>query len=350
MKWAAFRKRILRGLVPTLVMLILLVGAGIVYQNSASAKDHETYTAPGRLIQVNGHEMHLYCIGEGSPTVILETGVGGIALLWAYIQPAVAEATRVCAYDRAGYGWSEVSSSVRTTRQMAAELLDLLTQASIEPPYLLAGHSFGGLIVQTFASLYPDDVAGLVLIDAVHPNQFSSEHCIPDCFPTSAVTLVGTFYDMLPTLARVGLVRLLVPGGSLPLPFFAVPADFPERDALIALLSTNTHSDTVLAEWDAFPQSSAQVNEAGNFGDLPIRLVTALGTYLEQPLPGEDPDETTQTWIALQNDLLQLSTYNTRTVIEEGTHFSLLVNPDHAKFVSEAINDLVTHLTQSELN
>ncbi len=295
MKWASLRKRVRRGLVAALLMLTLLVGVGIVYQTSASAQDRETYTAHGSLIQVNGREMHLYCIGEGSPTVILETGVGGNTLLWAYIQPAVAETTRVCAYDRAGYGWSEASSNVRTTPQMAEELHTLLTQAGIEPPYLLAGHSFGGLIVRTFASIYPDAVAGLVLIDAVHPNQFSSEPCDPDCFPTSAVTLLGTFYDMLPTLARVGLVRLLVPSGSLPLPFFAVPADFPNRDALIAVFSTNAYSDTVFAEWSAFPQSAEVVNEIGDVGNLPIRLVTALNTYHEQPLPGENPDGTTQT-------------------------------------------------------
>lgn len=341
MKWAILRKRVWRGLVAALVMLILLVGIGMVYQTSASAQDRETYAPQGRLIQVNGHEMHLYCIGEGSPTVILESGVGGNSLLWAYIQPAIAEVTQVCTYDRVGYGWSEARSSVRTTPQLAEELHSLLTQANVEKPYLLAGHSFGGLIVRTFAGLYPNDVVGLVLIDAAHPNQFSAEHCIPACFPADAVSLVDTFYAMLPTMARIGVVRLLVPSGFLPLPFFAVPADFPNREALIASLSTNTHSDTILAEWDAFAQSAAVVVDMNNLGNLPVRLVTALYTYQEQPLPGQDADDTTQTWIALQNDLLRLSTNSTQTVIEEATHFSLLIEPDHGLLVVGVIQELI---------
>jgi pimeloyl-ACP methyl ester carboxylesterase len=344
MKWAILRKRVWRGLVAVLVMLILLIGIGIVYQTGASAQDRETYAPQGRLIQVNGHEMHLYCIGEGSPTVILESGVGGNSLLWAYIQPAVAETTQVCTYDRAGYGWSEVTSSERTTPQMAEELHMLLTQAGVEPPYILAGHSFGGLIIRTFANTYTDDVAGLVLIDAVHPNQFSAETCIPACFPASAVGLVDTFYAMLPTMAHIGVIRLLAPSGFLPLPFFAVPADFPNRDALIALVSTNTHSDTILAEWNAFAHSAGVVDDMNNLGNLPVRLITALYTYREQPLPGQDAEETTQIWATLQNDLLTLSTDSTQTVIEEATHFSLLVNPNHAMSASEVILALLEEI------
>ena len=342
MKWAAVRKRLWRGLAAVLVLVILLVSIGTVYQITTSAQDREIYAPQGALVQVNGNAMHLYCMGEGSPTVILEAGVGGNTLLWAYIQPAIAEVTRVCAYDRAGYGWSEVSSSERTTPNMAEELHTLLTQAGIEPPYILAGHSFGSLVVRTYASLYPDEVRGLVLIDAAHPNQFSSDRCVPTCFPVGAVNLVDTFYGMLPTMARIGVVRLLVPTGSLPLPFFAVPIDFPNRDALIASLSTNAHSETVLAEWKAFAQSAEYVNETGNAGNLPVRLITALNTYREQPLPFESPDETTQTWVMLQDDLLHTSTNREQTVVEEATHFSLLVDSTHAMTVSEVIRTLVT--------
>lgn len=229
-------RRIGRGMIVAVPVLILLAGAGVVYQDAATAKDRETYPAPGKLIEVNGQVMHLYCIGAGSPTVILESGAGGNSLLWGYIQPTVAKTTRVCTYDRAGYGWSEARSGERTTINVAEELHTLLTHAGIEPPYILAGHSFGGLIIRTYTRLYPDEVVGLVFVDAAHPNQFSSERCTPACFPADAVSLVDTFYEILPTMARTGMVRLLVPGGSLPLPFFAVPADFPNRDAFIASL------------------------------------------------------------------------------------------------------------------
>jgi hypothetical protein len=110
---------------------------------------------------------------------------------------------------------------------------------------------------------------------------------------------------------------------------------------LVALLSTNAYSDTVLSEWDAFPQSVEALSEMGNLGHLPVRVVTALHTYYEQSLPGQSPDETTRIWQTLQNDLLHLSTNSKQTILEEATHFSLLINPRHARFVSDIILELV---------
>jgi pimeloyl-ACP methyl ester carboxylesterase len=344
MNWISLRKRVALIVLFTIVSTLALVGAGIIYQQSASARDLETYPYIGTLIQVDGHEMHLYCMGAGSPTVILEAGVGGNTLLWGYIQPAIAEATRVCAYDRAGYGWSDVRSEARTTPQLAAELHALLMLADIPSPFILVGHSYGGMIVSTFAAHYPSEVAGLVLLDTTHPNQFSSEHCIPACFPASAVTLVDTFYDMLPLMANTGIVRLLVPRGILPLPFFDIPAWFPNREALIALLSTNAHSSTVLAEWNAFPRGSEVASRRIDVSHLPVRLVTALHTYDERPLPGVDPAETTQTWVNLQRDMLKLSSNSVQTIVEDATHFSLLVSPDHAARVVEVIQTLIAEV------
>lgn len=333
-------QRIRRGLAILILLVCVGIAVGIFYQTAASAHDREAFTPPGNLFQVDGHALHLYCLGKGSPTILLESGVGGNTLVWAYIQPAVAQTTRVCAYDRAGYGWSEPGLSARTTPQLAQELHSLLNQTDIEPPYILAGHSFGGLVVRTFASLYPDEVVGLVLVDAAHPNQFSPDRCSPACFPASAVNLVDTFYRLLPATARIGGIRLLVPTGLLPLPFFVIPADLPNRDALIASLSSNAHSDTVLAEWRAFPQSAEIVNSSPSLGTLPVRTVTALRTYYEHPLPGQSADETTRIWMTLQSDLLSLSTDTAQVIIDEASHFSLLVEPAHAKSVGEVIVDL----------
>lgn len=335
-------KRILRVIIATAILLMLLSGLGVVYQSTTSARDTETFSPAGELFLVDGTNMHLHCTGQGSPTIILENGVGGNTLLWAHLQPSIAETTRVCAYDRAGYGWSEARSGERSTEAMVDELRGLLTLGDIEPPYILVGHSFGGLLIRAFTAEYPGEVVGLVLIDAAHPNQFSAHQCIPACFPQSAVALVDTFYALLPTTARVGLVRLLVPSGALPLPFFAIPADFPDRDALIASLSTTAHSETVTAEWDAYPQNAEDVSETGTLGALPVRLVTALGTYHEQPLPGESPDVTTQTWAALQADLLTLSTDVKQTTLHDATHFSLLMDVNQAAAVSRVITDLTT--------
>ena len=127
---------------------------------------------PGRLVEVSGHRMHIYCRGHwDGPTVILDAGLGGFTLEWAYVQDRLASTMRVCSYDRAGYGWSEDSRMPRLSSHLAEELLELLESADIGPPYVLVGHSFGGYVVRYLAALVPDRVAGMVLVESSHPEQ-----------------------------------------------------------------------------------------------------------------------------------------------------------------------------------
>jgi pimeloyl-ACP methyl ester carboxylesterase len=340
------RKPLMKSLLVLVVISILVAALGATYQRIASASDQQAYPPVGSVVSVQDRDRHLYCTGEGSPTVILENGVGGNTLLWAYLQPALAASTRVCSYDRAGYGWSSAHSGERTAEQMAQELHALLGAAAIEPPYILVGHSFGGIVARSYVRLYAEEVVGLVLLDAAHPNQFSPDLCVPGCFPADAVGLVDAFYGILPTMARLGGVRLLVPTGLLPLPFFAVPAEFPNREALLASLSSDAHSDTILREWTGFRQSAAFVNASADLGDLPLRVITVLETYVEQPLPGQSAAVTTELWQTLQADLLSLSTDSEQMVLEDATHFSLLVNPDHAVLVSVVIQELMAVLRE----
>ena len=151
-----------RSLIAIAVLIFVLALSGIIYQTAATEADRRDYPAPGHLIDVGGFKMHLSCMGEGSPTVILEAGTAGTAAHWAWVQPAVAMTTRVCAYDRAGMGWSDPGPEPRDAGQVAADLHALLTTARIDGPYLLVGHSFGGLFTRVFADRYPDEVAGLV--------------------------------------------------------------------------------------------------------------------------------------------------------------------------------------------
>jgi pimeloyl-ACP methyl ester carboxylesterase len=121
---------------------------------------------PGRLVAIDaGHRLHLWCTGEGSPTVILESGLGAYSIDWALVQPALAATTRVCSYDRAGYAWSEKGPEPRGVGTSATELHQLLTHAGVPPPYVLVGQSWGGRIVRVFEHAHPDEVAGMVLID-----------------------------------------------------------------------------------------------------------------------------------------------------------------------------------------
>ncbi|MEO8226003.1 MAG: alpha/beta hydrolase [Gemmatimonadota bacterium] len=123
------------------------------------------------MIDIGGQKLHLLCQGSGGPAVVLESGVGDFASVWALVQPGVARRTKVCSYDRAGYAWSQPGRRPRTYAQIALELHTALSRAGVAPPYVLVGQSYGGLLVRGFAAAYPRDVAGLVLVDAAHEDQ-----------------------------------------------------------------------------------------------------------------------------------------------------------------------------------
>jgi pimeloyl-ACP methyl ester carboxylesterase len=163
-------RRVLRGIGRTLAALVgLLVALGLAgasYEAIAAAGDARRYPPPGRLVDVGGERLHIQCVGTGSPTVVLDAGLGGSSLDWNLVQSELGNTTRVCAYDRAGMGWSDPSPYPRTPRQIADELHTLLTNAGIAEPYVLVGHSLAGKNVRLFALTHPDQVAGMVLVDA----------------------------------------------------------------------------------------------------------------------------------------------------------------------------------------
>jgi len=147
----------------SLVGLLLL---GLSYQAIASAVDASHYPPPGKLVDIGGYRLHINCTGTGSPTVILDAGLGGTSLDWSKVQPAVAHFTRVCSYDRAGYGWSDTGPGPRTSQQIVKELHLLLVHAQVSGPYILVGHSLGGLNMRQYAYRYPGEVAEMVLLNA----------------------------------------------------------------------------------------------------------------------------------------------------------------------------------------
>src|SRR3712207_5997924 len=144
------------------VALLALAVIGAVYQTIATEIDRRTYPPPGQLVEVGGRRLHLRCVGQGTPTVILEAANGGMSAHWVRVQREVARAARVCAYDRGGLGWSERGPTPRDARQISSELHTLLGEADIEGPYVLVGHSYSGLYVRMYAARYPDEVAVLL--------------------------------------------------------------------------------------------------------------------------------------------------------------------------------------------
>src|ERR687898_437066 len=149
-----------------LVLVLLL--AGVVFQFVSTKIDERRYPALGEMVDVDGYSLHLNCTGEagGAPTVVMDSGLGGTVLDWQLVQPELAKSMRVCTYDRAGMGWSDPGPQPRTSQQIAGELHTLLGNAGVRGPYVLVGHSFGGTNMQVYASQYPDEVAGMVLVDS----------------------------------------------------------------------------------------------------------------------------------------------------------------------------------------
>jgi pimeloyl-ACP methyl ester carboxylesterase len=305
------------------LLLGALLLAGVAYQALGATRDQRAFPPPGQLIDVGGYRLHLYCTGQataGQPTVILETLSGGISAYWGWVQPAVAQTTRVCAYDRAGRAWSDPAPGPLSLEQTVTDLHTLLTNAGVPGPYVLVGHSIGGLYVREFAARYPDEVAGLVLVDAAHPEQLER-------FPTfqaereSYLRLSALF----PWLARVGVFRLYFASGGT-LDMGALPPE--QLGVAKAVWSSPAYFTSQRAENQAADEIYNASQHLGDLGALPLAVVSA-GSH--QPAG----------WEVLQTELAALSTNATHQTIERATHTSLAFDPTDAAITSRTILDVV---------
>jgi pimeloyl-ACP methyl ester carboxylesterase len=286
------------------VILVLIAGlalAGAGYEAIAARGDAQAYPAPGQLVDVGGHSLHIQCVGTGSPTVVLDAGLGGTSLDWNLVQMQIGQTTRVCAYDRAGMGWSESGPTPRTPARIADELHTLLGNAGIAGPYILVGHSLAGKNVRMFALQHPDEVVGMVLVDA--RSEYVDEHTSPAEAQTfqQAVAAQGTLYGLARTL---GLVRLI--GASQ----VEMPATSEVTRMEIALFASSQRGlDATLAEALERATDDGQLQAAPPLGDLPL-IVLAAGESMEH-LPH---------WPEAQRRLAALSTNGRLIVVEESGH------------------------------
>ena len=312
---------IVRGLLAIVVLIVALLALGYGYEAVAESNDSRAYPPPGQMIDVGGYRLHLYCTGEGSPTVILDALQPGTVSNWVWIQPEIAKSTRVCAYDRAGLGWSELGPEPRDAQQNTRELETLLQNAGITGPYVLVGHSLGGLYTRVFAGQHPDEVQGMVLIDSSHPDGWQREG-IPEG--------VGMNKDMLamgPTAARFGMMRFVS--------FFPIDPDLPaqQQGELRAFYQTPKFAEISRQVDAAFPAILAQGREVTTLGDIPLVVVTRGDV--------DAADESHALARELQIELSQLSSNSSYRVVEGATHTSLVNNPDHAQSVITAIHDVL---------
>ncbi len=299
-----------------------------MYQAIGEARDRREHPPLGRLIDVGGYRLHMVCVGDGAPPVVICPAIGGTVEGWQEVQRRVAEVTSVCVYDRNGLGRSDFKPRWPTARRMAEELHALLRAADVEPPHVLAGHSMGGLIVRVFTALYPEEVAGLALIDSSHPEQ---EERLPRIeladYPGSITAMVALWW------ARpLGMRRLARDLGLIDAP----PVD----------RASHRRADAVeLLGFAAVRRETSSL--AGNLGDLPLAVLTSAELDPKDE-PGSRPQRMRSRfypgWLVLQNELAALSGNSTHVVADYGGH---ILNRDNPELVAQVLADLVGRIRSS---
>src|SRR5438093_5821888 len=296
---------------------VVLAGVGGGYETIQEQVDRSTAAMPGHLVDVGGRRLYLECSGSGSPTVVLVSGLAEASVYWrGWIAPAVAENTTVCAYDRAGQGWSDPPASPQDGAAVATDLHTLLANAQIPGPYVVVGHSTGGAYARVFAARYPDQVAGMVFLDSQPNEAFTG---LPD-FPSQYSTLRRAS-ALFPSLARLGVFRLVNQFASDPLPV-------PTRDEERAAVSTASLNRIQRDEFAKLPMTLKEAAALTTLGDRPLIVLTAA--------KGAQAG-----WLPLQDKMTSLSTNSAHRVLTDTDHPGLIHDRLGAAQASQAILDVV---------
>lgn len=308
------------------------------------------YPAPGRMVDIGGFRLHLNCSGSGAPAVVLDAALGGSSISWSLVQPVISTRTRVCSYDRAGLGWSDAGPMPRTAGRVADELHRLLAAAQIPPPYLLVGHSYGGFVMRIFATRYRSDVAGLILVDPAHPEDWVNpapkelvkiERGVKLCQQgaaaarfglarlVSALTELGAIPAARAVARMVSRGRLSQEDEGILAPLWKLP--HPARQPLRQFWAHSKFYDALRSHIETVPLSAAETLDAGahGYGDLP--LVTISST---------DPGEYR---LRQQEALARLSTRGRHITASNSGHWIPL---DQPAIVIEAIEKLLEELRE----
>lgn len=277
----------------------LLLGAlaGAIYQKLGLRRDSKLYPPPGKLVDIGTHHLHLLEKGQGTPTILLEAGLMSTVLSWGEIQNTLAQSYPVVSYDRAGLGWSDLGPMPRTAERMVEELHTLLERAKIPPPYVLVGHSFGGLTMPLFAARYPQETAGVVLVDPVAPAEWNP----PSEQDRKRAEIGATVSRRAALLCRIGVIRFLAflltsgatklagrlvrlisreaptESGSVSSPWFwNLPVE--ERKMAAVFWIQERFCRTIASQLENLPGCAVRVAELGEFCSKPVVILSAKST------------------------------------------------------------------------
>ncbi|MFN2291255.1 MAG: alpha/beta fold hydrolase [Anaerolineae bacterium] len=330
------------GIAGGILLLLIFVATGLCLRSRRIRRDLAAkYPAPGQLVDVGGYYLHMQCQGDngspGDPIVVMEAAE--FSLSWDLVQAEVAKVARVCSYDRAGLGWSERGPRPRTVANIVEELHTLLGAAGVPPPYVLVGHSKGGMFVRLYAHRYPDEVAGMVLVDAAHEEQEQR-------FPASIARLNRR--------ARNQTVRLLGLMGRLNRTGFLAPflkryagrflGTIPERvrEMGLAVVLSDGFFRTVAEETRSLEEHFAAVRAAKirSLGDIPLVVLTAVDQFdaLEGQVPAEEVEQLRAVVRELQAELAALSPRGRQVTVRGSGHH---IQIDQPQAVIDAIREVV---------
>lgn len=314
------------GLIVGLPLTLLALGS--IYQMVAAAMDRSAYPMTGELVSVDGVDLHLHCSGEANtgPTVVLLTGMGSLSSAWQPVMDGLAVTHHVCTYDREGTGWSSDSGQPRDALIAASRLRDLAAINGFRGPYILVGHSYGGVVARIFADMYPQLTGGIVLVDSAHQDMGQR-------FPEEAQI---AFADLLSSFALVE--KLNYTGIPRAFSLMAPAVDGLEDEALAASMSklnTVEHMRGSAAEAEGWERSASRAGQVTTLGDMPLFVLVA----------SDWPEFMVPSWLEMQGELAALSSNSRFDVVEGANHSQIAMDKRHAPRVVAAIRHVADQAT-----
>ena len=308
-----------------ILSLVTLGAVAAVSSTTFNVAAHDVFVAhhpaPGHIYLVNGYKMHLWCTGQGSPTIVLESGLGNDSLIWGKVQPELSKTTRVCSYDRAGMGWSEPQPGARDSAHIVEQLHGLLQQAGVIGPIVLMGHSIAGMHMRGYVTRYPENVRGVVFVDGATPMQ---QELLPAEFQAKSSKLYWSLALLGGAALNLGVPRLAGQCSHPGPPDWGV-GDLQGEDQC----SLNMH--VILGEYIVGEQDGHETLHTGPYGDLPILIFSqdpANSEDMRQILSPKAAAEVSSVWNQMQEDLKKLSTRSRRIIAKGSGHYIQLYRSD----------------------
>ncbi|MDO8988691.1 MAG: alpha/beta hydrolase [Sideroxyarcus sp.] len=318
----------------TIVALILLVTAvGVVYETMGRSRAAREFPPQGKLVDIGGRRMQLDCRGSGSPTVVFEAGLDmNGSLSWSAVHDEVAKTTRACAYSRAGIMWSDPSDGPQNAKTIAEDLHAVLAKAGERPPYVLAGHSLGGPYIMTYTKYYGPEVAGLVFVDASHPDQVQRFNAVTTYSPSSMLPMIKAGV----ALAWAGAVR------ATPMASQGAPRQPPRAVQAMAAYAP-TSLGAMLKEMESVDLTLAEAGTIRQLGNRPVFVLTSMLPLPDEALAAlkltaEQGRQYKEVWKALHDEEASWSSDSRHQLVADAGHYIQFERPD---IVVEAVRAVV---------